>query len=74
VAGPIAIALNGSDGVEFWADGTSTPAADRVTLNLPVGKHTLDFWVDIKDRKNQSLRCELIDLPGSTGRAQWSAN
>ena len=41
VAGPIAIALNGSDGVEFWADGTSTPAADRVTLNLPVGKHNV---------------------------------
>jgi putative heme-binding domain-containing protein len=73
VAGPVAIALNGADGVQLWTDGTATPATEQVTLNLPVGKHTLDFWVDIKDRKNQSLRCELIVPPGSTGRAQWSA-
>ncbi|HZZ44156.1 MAG TPA: PVC-type heme-binding CxxCH protein [Tepidisphaeraceae bacterium] len=72
--GPVSIGINGSDGVQLWTDTTSIPVSDRITLHLPVGKHTLDFWVDMKERKKQSLRCELIDMPDSTGRAQWSGN
>ncbi len=46
-AGKIAIALNSSENVHIWIDGAPTPPADRVTLDLSTGKHTLDFWVDI---------------------------
>lgn len=72
--GPLAIGVNGADGLQLWVDGVATPVSDRVTLNLPVGKHTLGIWADIKARKDPSLRCELIDVPGSSGRAQWAAN
>ena len=73
-AGPVTLALNSADGVELWVDGKATPAAEKVALDLPVGQHTLDFWVDIKDQKTQSLRASLDVVPGSSGRAQWAAN
>jgi putative heme-binding domain-containing protein len=73
-AGPITLALNSADRVELWVDGKATPAADKVTLDLPVGQHTLDFWVDVKDQKTQSLRASLDVVAGSNGRAQWAAN
>ena len=72
--GKVALALNDSHGLQFWIDGKTTKAQDNIPLNLAAGRHTIDFWIDIPARPIPSLRCELIQVPGSTAQAQWAAN
>ncbi|HTL28401.1 MAG TPA: PVC-type heme-binding CxxCH protein [Tepidisphaeraceae bacterium] len=71
VAGKLSLAINGGEGIQLWMDGSSVQPRDTLPLELTVGRHTLDFWVDLKVRKDTSLRCELIEIPDSPARAGW---
>ena len=52
----------------------SQMGAAAAPLDLSTGRHTLGFWVDAPSRKSPTLRCEILNVPGSAGRAQWAAN
>jgi putative heme-binding domain-containing protein len=72
VAGKLSVAINGAEGIQLWIDGNSVQPRGTVPLDLTVGRHTLDFWVDLEVRKAASLRCELSEIPGSPARAGWN--
>ncbi len=71
-AGKLSISINNGAGVQLWIDGSSVLPQDNVPLELAVGRHTLDFWVDLAVRKGAALRCELTEVPGSSARAAWA--
>ncbi len=69
-AGRIGLSLGSVDGVQLWIDGVPTPLQARTTLDLPRGPHTLTLRVA---PNRAALRCELFDVPGSTGQARFPA-
>jgi putative heme-binding domain-containing protein len=73
--GKIRISLGTPEGFRLWVDGGGVPPKERLELDLAVGLHTLDAWIDLPTRKSASLRWELLD-PGEpgAGKAQWAAN
>ncbi len=70
-AGKIGVSLGAVDGVQLWVDGVPTPVKDRVALDLPRGPHTLTLRID--PAMTSQLRCELFDVPGSSGQARFPA-
>ena len=71
-AGPVTLKLNAADGLTAWLDGSPLEVRERMTLTLPVGKHELDFHVDMEvvGRRAEALSCTIAETPGSTARVQ----
>jgi putative heme-binding domain-containing protein len=67
--GPIKLFLNSATGLSLWVDNESIQAGDQVLLNLRPGLHTLNFRVDLGQRKDD-LRCEMEDVPSSSARVR----
>jgi hypothetical protein len=70
--GEVALGLHHRDGVILWI-GTKpfeTGLAARTVLNLPAGTHTITLSIDRARWGDQPLRVELLDLSGSSARAQ----
>jgi putative heme-binding domain-containing protein len=70
--GEVALGLHHRDGVILWI-GTKpfeTGLAARTVLNLAAGTHTITLSIDRARWGDQPLRVELLDLSGSSARAQ----
>ena len=50
-------------------DGQAVSPDELVKVELTAGVHTLEFFLDLTARKH-GLRVELVQVPGSKGRAQ----
>lgn len=72
--GKLVVSVNDPDGLRIWLDGVPLSSQAQLSLDLAAGLHTLDFWIDRSSRKVSSLRCEMVDSPQSTARAQWAPN
>ncbi len=70
-AGPVGVTLNKPDGLFVWIDGKQIDPAHKLTLPLGVGPHKLTFAVDLLSRQ-EPLRAELADIPGSAAQAQFA--
>ncbi len=73
IPGKVSIGISDAAGVQMWIDGALVPQPGRITKELEVGRHIFDFWIDLPARKAAGLRCELLEVPGSPARAQWSS-
>ncbi|MEO6810098.1 MAG: HEAT repeat domain-containing protein, partial [Isosphaeraceae bacterium] len=67
--GLVRFRLNAPETLELWIDQAKTDPAETIDLDLTPGTHTLTLIVDL-DQRNDPLRCELVDVPGSPARAQ----
>jgi hypothetical protein len=72
-AGKLGIDLQDSRGLTLWVDGTPTKVGAAVPLELAQGIHELTFRVDLKQRPDALLHCELTDLAGSAAQANFVA-
>jgi putative heme-binding domain-containing protein len=68
-AGPFVVRFNATKGLSLWVDQNPTAIKDALELNLPVGLYTLTFVVD-RDIRQEGLKCELDDKPGSPARVR----
>ena len=72
--GSIRVELRSTTGLTLWVAGEKAEmapeGAGRVVVKLPVGVHALLFRVDLKKRR-RGILCEIDDVPGSPGRAQF---
>ena len=64
--------LNETSGMQVWLDNDQLPLTTEIELNLKKGTHTLTFLLSNKNRQ-EGLRCELVDVAGSTAKAQFVA-
>jgi putative heme-binding domain-containing protein len=71
-SGKCGILLDSDQGVQLWLDGHPLSPASIASLDLAAGTHTLDFAIDLSTRKSPALRCELLEIPGSSAHAQWA--
>ncbi|HWE00767.1 MAG TPA: PVC-type heme-binding CxxCH protein [Tepidisphaeraceae bacterium] len=71
-AGKCGLLLDNNQGVQLWLDGHALPLTSIASVGFGVGLHTLDFSIDLSKRKSPSLRCELLEIPGSAAHAQWA--
>jgi hypothetical protein len=67
--GKIKLKWNSGMGLNLWVDGAPTEVKEETILDLPAGLHVLTVAVDAKQRQD-GLRCELEEVPGSTARAR----
>jgi putative heme-binding domain-containing protein len=67
-SGKIKLRLNSALGLSLWLDKTSVTPASELLLEFTPGVHTLTFAVRSNERQ-EALRCELEDIPGSQARA-----
>jgi putative heme-binding domain-containing protein len=67
--GPFLVRLNSTKGLKLWVDQNPMAVKESLTMNLPVGVHTLTFVVD-RDERREGLRCELADKPVSPARVR----
>jgi putative heme-binding domain-containing protein len=65
--GPFVVRLNSAKGLKLWSDQNPISIKDTMELNLSMGQHMLTFVVDRAVRQD-GLRCELEDKPGSPAR------
>lgn len=70
IAGPVTLKIANPAGLTIWLDGTPLQAAERMTIDLSRGVHSLDFRVDLS-RRNGPLSCQMIATPGSAAQAQF---
>jgi putative heme-binding domain-containing protein len=70
-AGAVTLKLNGVDGLTLWLDGTPVEVRERTTMTLGVGKHELDFRVDLDSRKTPTLACTIAETTGSSAQATF---
>src|SRR5262249_34240818 len=68
-AGKVKLLLNSTAGVSTWLNGEPIEASDALTLDLPVGVHTLTIGID-RAKRQDSLRCTLDDVAGSPARVR----
>src|SRR5262249_22072368 len=59
--GKVKVRLNSAEGLTVWLDQAPVDAREEMVLDLPAGKHTLTFAVDL-GRRRDGLRCELDDV------------
>lgn len=59
-AGRVALQFNTAAGLQLWLDGKPLDAADRTTVDVAAGRHTVTVAVD-RVRRSEPLRCELVD-------------
>jgi putative heme-binding domain-containing protein len=67
--GPFLVRLNSTKGLKMWVDEKPIAIHEKMELNLPAGQHTLTFVVD-RDERQEGLRCEVEDKPGSPARVR----
>jgi putative heme-binding domain-containing protein len=67
--GEIGMLLNDAAHVSAWVDGKPTPVTKDNLLKLAGGRHTITFSVN-QTKREQPLRVELTDVPGSPAQAQ----
>jgi putative heme-binding domain-containing protein len=60
-AGRVTLQLNSAEGLRLWLDGAPVEVSERIRLEPERGIHTLDVSVDLRQRKQAALRCELVD-------------
>jgi hypothetical protein len=68
-AGKVRFLLRPGEGMKAWVDGTAVELKPEWDLDLPKGAHTLCFAVPL-GKADETLRCELEDVPGSLARAR----
>ena len=68
--GKIGLAFNDVNGLSVWMDDHRIDPSAGVTVDLSAGVHTLTARVDSAKRGASGLRVEVVDVPGSAGRAQ----
>jgi putative heme-binding domain-containing protein len=68
-AGSFLVRFNSTTGLKLWIDQDPVAVSESLELSLSVGVHTLTIVVDREDRQEE-LRCELKDKPGSPARVQ----
>ncbi len=68
-AGPVLLKLGSPKGLSLWVDQKAVPIQETVTLDLPVGLHTILLGLDLSV-KREVLRCEIDDQPGSPARVR----
>jgi putative heme-binding domain-containing protein len=56
-------------GLRVWIDANRVEASETIDVDLKSGVHTVTFLLP-KDAPNDGLRLELMDVPGSSARAQ----
>lgn len=71
--GKLLLIVNDAQGLKMWVDGVKMDPQARMTLTLPRGLHTLDFYVAPGAEKDRRLRCELIVPNGSGAEASFVA-
>ena len=70
-AGKLRLKINNPKDASLWVGQTPTPLQEVVTLDLPVGLHTLTFVLDVTARRD-GFMCELDDAQARrAGRAWW---
>jgi hypothetical protein len=68
-AGKVKLAFNDPASLEAWLNGNPLEHAKDVTLDLPIGVHTVTVGVNVAVRE-KPLRVELDEVPGSSARAR----
>lgn len=63
--------LNTTAGIKIWVGEKEIKVTDVDTVQFPVkaSQHTITMMID-KKKRTEPLRVELIDAPGSKGRAE----
>ncbi len=73
--GEIELRLNDATGLSIWIDGKLAKASKRVPMTLDRGSHSLAFLVDLDQRKQDVLRCEITPTESSAAQVDLrSAN
>ncbi len=67
--GKVRFALNATDGLSLWVDGTAVEPTATLDLDLSAGVHTLTFAISLEVRR-EGLACTVQDVPGSAAKAQ----
>jgi putative heme-binding domain-containing protein len=68
-AGPVLLKLGPSLGLSLWLNQKPVPVRETLTLDLPIGQHTVTMAIDLSV-KREELRCEIEDQPGSPARVR----
>jgi hypothetical protein len=68
-AGPVLLKLDSPRGLTLWLNQRSIPVQETLTLDLPIGLHTITLGLD-RSVKREELRCEIEDQPGSPARVR----
>ena len=68
--GPVRLRLNANEGITAWIDGTRVEPTTLTNLDLAVGRHVITLALDPEARPVKELSAELVDVPGSSARAQ----
>ncbi len=58
-AGNVAVKLNATDGLRVWLDGVAVDPAQLDSMNIESGTRVLTFMVDLNQRNDKTLRCEI---------------
>jgi hypothetical protein len=69
-AGPVRFKLNSPAGLAIWIDQKPIEARPEFDIDLAVGQHTVVVELH-RNERNEPLRLELTDLPGSSDRATF---
>ncbi len=59
-AGNIAVKLNTTDGLRVWLDGVAVDPEQLDSMNVESGTRVLTFMVDLDQRDDKTLRCEIL--------------
>ena len=69
--GKVRLLLNRSKGVLMCVDDNAVDVGDEMTVDFPIGIHTLTFRFGLSQRRGgEGLRVEVADVPGSSAHAQ----
>jgi putative heme-binding domain-containing protein len=71
-AGSVGFAFGDVTGLQLWLDGKPVDIRDRQELALSAGEHVVTVSVNLLTR-NEPIRLELYDVPGSDAQAQFVA-
>jgi putative heme-binding domain-containing protein len=67
--GQIGLRFNDPTGLQMWHDSDPLDVKELTVVDLPAGAHRFTLAVNLKQRAGP-VRIEVVDLPGSNGRAQ----
>jgi putative heme-binding domain-containing protein len=68
-AGKVKLLLNSAAYLTVWLDQTPLEVKESMVFDVPAGIHALTFGLDL-GKRNEGLRCELDDVPGSPARVR----
>ncbi len=69
--GGFSFQLNDAEGIVVWVDGKTIAAQPRMSVELSRGSHTFVFRIDLRARKDRSLRWELVESANGKGQAKF---